>query len=116
MSPKQEELYMMLQTKFVTDLNDITEKGGQVTIMNILAMMTKLAEAANGWIYNSNGEAVDLPWNPKIDALVEIMDEIDLDTQKVVVWSRFTHDLHLIAKSLRDIYGYDSVVVIHGGL
>lgn len=115
MSKKQEELYMMLQTKFITDLNDITDRGGQVTIMNILAMMTKLAEAANGWIYNSEGKAIDLPWNPKIDALVEIMDEIDLDTQKVVIWSRFTHDLHLIAKSMREIYGEDAVVVIHGG-
>jgi len=52
MSEKQAELYKMLQTKYVTDLNDIAERGGQITIMNILAMMTKLAEAANGWIYN----------------------------------------------------------------
>lgn len=115
MSPKQEELYLLLQTKMVTDLTELADRGGQVTIMNILAMMTKLAEAANGWIYNSEGVAIDLPWNPKLEAVEEVVDEIDLDTEKIVIWSRFTHDLHLIAARLRKIHGEEAVVVIHGG-
>ena len=115
MSPKQEELYIMLQTKMVTDLTELADAGGTITIMNILAMMTKLAQAANGFIYNSEGVAIDLPWNPKLEAVEEVIDEIDLDTEKVVIWSRFTHDLHLIAARLRKIHGDESVVVIHGG-
>ena len=115
MSPKQKQLYNALRDMLIADLSDIQERGGRVTAINILAKLTKLAEAANGWIYNNNHEVVELPWNPKLERVKEIIDDIDLETQKVVIWSRFTHDLHLISDTLREKYGDDAVVVIHGG-
>ena len=115
MSVKQEQLYAALQNRMVANLLDINPSAGRVSVLGILAMLTKLAEAANGWIYNDAGQAIELPWNPKLERTKEILSEIDLDTQKVVIWSRFNHDLHLISDMLREIYGDEAVVVIHGG-
>ena len=115
MSVKQKQLYEALRDRLIANLTDIQENGGRVSVMNVLAKLTKLAEAANGWIYNNAGRAIELPWNPKLDRIKEIVGDIDLETQKVVVWSRFTHDLHLIAEALREEHGDEAVVVIHGG-
>ncbi|MAE81638.1 MAG: hypothetical protein CMB80_02795 [Flammeovirgaceae bacterium] len=115
MTPKQEEVYKALETKFITQLSDIADSGGSVTILNILAMMVKLAEVANGWIYDDSGRAITLPWNPKLDALCEIIDDIDIESSKIVIWSRFTNDLHIIADKLKKDYGNEKIAVIHGG-
>ena len=115
MSVKQEQLYKALQDTLVMNLLDIEPGAGRVSVIGVLAMLTKLAEAANGWIYNDSGKAIELPWNPKLERTKEIVSGIDLSTQKVVIWSRFTHDLHLISASLREIYGREAVAVIHGG-
>ena len=87
MSAKQRQLYNLLRNTIIADLNDIHERGGRVTTQHILAKLTKLAEAANGWLYNDRHEVIELPWNPKLDRLKELVSDIDLDTQKVVVWS-----------------------------
>ena len=115
MSVRQQQLYNAIRDKIVADLADIHERGGRVTAVNVLAKLVKLAEAANGWIYDDNHNVVELPWNPKLDRLLEIVSDIDLETQKVVVWSRFTHDIHVIAAALREVYGDDAVVAVHGG-
>ena len=115
MSQKQEQLYNALRDALVANLMDIDSKAGRVSVLGVLGLLTKLAEAANGWIYNDAGEAVELPWNPKLERTKELLFEIDLETNKVVIWSRFNHDLHLISTELRAIYGDDAVIVIHGG-
>ena len=115
MSVKQKQLYLALRDRLIADLTDIQEDGGKVSAVHVFAKLTKLAEAANGWIYNNAGKAIELPWNPKLDRVKEIIGDINLDTQKVVVWSRFTHDLHLLSAMLKKEYGDDAVVVIHGG-
>ncbi len=51
--------------------------------------------------------------NPKVAALLEVADDV---TGKVVVWSRFRQEIKLIADSLREKYGEDSVVEFHGGV
>lgn len=114
MSPKQAKLYQALEARLIADLSDIAQKGGVINPMNILAMMTKLAEAANGWIYDDDHNLIELPWNPKLDAVIEACEEVG-EENKVVIWSRFIHDLHLISDKLKELYGPESVAVMHGG-
>lgn len=114
MDEKQKLLYMALKNFLAAQLADLIDSGGTVTIMNILAMMVKLAEAANGWIYDDNKELITLPKNPKLEALMEIVDDLNED-DKVVVWSRFTQDLHTIYDALVTEYGREAVAIIHGG-
>ena len=114
MHPDQANLYNALKTKLTADLGELIGRGGRVTMMNVMALFMKLAEAANGWIYDAYHNPIDFPWNPKLDALLDIVDDIDSE-DKVVVWSRFTADIHKIAKKLKELYGDEAVGILHGG-
>lgn len=115
MHPDQEKLYVALQERLSADLNEAIGQGGRITMFSIMALMMKLAEAANGWLYDKNGMVMKFPWNPKIEALEELIEELD-EEAKVVVWSRFTADIHSIADLLRKKYGFDAVKILHGGI
>ena len=114
MDPTQKKLYEALRAFLCAELSDLADSGGRVSIMNVLAMMVKLAEAANGWIYDDNHQLINLPTNPKLDALMDYVEDLG-DDDKMVVWSRFTNDLHLIYDRLKEVYGEDAVAIIHGG-
>jgi SNF2 family DNA or RNA helicase len=114
MDPVQAQLYTALKAFLIASLDDLAESGGTITIMNVLAMMVKLAEAANGWIYDDNHNLITLPTNPKKDAVMEVLDDL-ADTDKVILWSRFTNDLHTLYDAIRKEYGEESVAIIHGG-
>lgn len=115
LAANHQRLYNTLKTSMFTELSEFAEKGGQVSITNILTMITKLQEAANGWVYDNNGNAVEVKKIAKLDSLLEILDDIE-DDEKVVIWAgRFTNDTHLLTAKLRELYGYKSVVTIHGG-
>jgi len=114
MGQKQAMLYNALKNFLAAQLADLANSGGTVTVMNLLAMMVKLAEAANGWIYDDNHELIDLPENPKRDAVMDVLADMG-DDDKVIIWSRFTNDLHLIYDAIKKEYGEQSVAIIHGG-
>lgn len=113
MDPKQKELYLALKNYLAADLGEKIDQGGSVTIFGIFAMMTKLAEAANGWIYDDNHRLINLPFNPKLDAMMDVLEDLN-ENDKCVIWSRFTNDLHLIYDKIKAKYGADSVAVMHG--
>jgi hypothetical protein len=114
LDPQQMQLYLALQRQYHTELLDYADKGGRISITHVLAMMTKLSECANGWVYDNNKMLVKLRVNPKLDALCEILDEIGED-RKCVVWAHFKADIHIIYKKLVEIYDADAIGVIHGG-
>lgn len=114
LSEEHMKLYNALREKFLADLSEMAEKGGHITIMNVLSMMMKLAECANGWVNDNEGNTIKLPWNPKLDAVLDIIEDLD-DESKVVIYTRFTNDLHNFAEKLEEAYGKESVAVMHGG-
>lgn len=50
--------------------------------------------------------------NPKLNALVELIDDVD---GKLITWARFRPEIALIVATLRERYGNDAVVEYHGG-
>jgi hypothetical protein len=114
MEPKQAQLYVALKNFLAAQLSETAENGGTVTIMGVLAMMVKLAEAANGWIYDDDHNLINLSMNPKKDAVMDVLADLNED-DKVIIWSRFTNDLHVLYDAIKNEYGTDSVAIIHGG-
>lgn len=54
------------------------------------------------------------PWqNPRIQAL---LDEVEGTGDQLIVWCRFTHDIHAVSAALRKVYGEDSVAQYYGGV
>jgi superfamily II DNA or RNA helicase len=105
MSPRQAKLYQALQAALKADLEKLIQQQGRVSVMHVFALNAKLMEAANGWIYDDNGTPVMLPENPKLDALIEKLEEIGLENngdynKKVIVWSIFKQDMQMLAKEI----------------
>jgi SNF2 family DNA or RNA helicase len=113
MDPKQAQLYVALKNFLTAQLAETAENGGTVTIIGVLAMMVKLAEAANGWIYDDQHQLINLPTNPKRDAVMDILADLG-DNDKVTIWSRFTNDLHLVYEAIKNEYGEEAVAIVHG--
>lgn len=87
--------------------------GGQLTAEGALALGTRLAQVAGGFVPSDddpNAQAIG-DHNPKIVTLLEKLEE--LSEEKVVVWCKFSAEIDAVAKALRDTYG-DCVVEYHG--
>ena len=115
MHPKQRKLYNILEAEFLIDLQQMISSGQVISVTSTLAKIMKLAQAANGWIYDHNRIGIRFPKNPKLEEMKNCVESMDLNTSKVVIWSRFIEDIHLVTKTLKTIYGDKAVVAIHGG-
>ena len=89
MHPMQRKLYNVIEEALFVDLKNYLDEGGDMNRarFTLQGKLMKLAEAANGWIYDKKGNAINFPWNPKIKELVNILQaNVDLGKSKVVVW------------------------------
>lgn len=103
---------------------DQTVSGDQgITVKTVLERMLRLQEIAGGVItfernpdlFNTQKyEHCRIPGkNPKVDELLAITEENEVST---IVWCRFLEEIRMVAAALREKYGDDSVVEIHGGV
>lgn len=88
MDKKQAALYKQMETKMLADLPE-----GRVTAANAGACYSKLAQMANGAIYNENRDVFHIH-DLKLDMLDELFDE--LDGEPLLVAYEFNHDLERI--------------------
>ena len=112
---KHRELYELMEKQLMIDLREMADKDGFLRPSAGLGKLTKLREAVNGWLYDNNGKPINFPVNPKLKALIEETSNINLQTSKIVVWSTFRNDMHILTKQLRKLYGHSAVACIHGG-
>jgi SNF2 family DNA or RNA helicase len=90
MSREQRRLYNDIMGNLVVEL-----EGGVITINNVLTKVIKLAQVAGGFIQHSEG--VDrLKKNPKLDVLLELMDEV---FGKAVVFHHFVEEGRMIEEA-----------------
>lgn len=114
----QKRLYREIAKRDQATLGD-----RNITVSSVLERMLRLQEIAGGvcaW------ERTPDQWNsakfehrriegknPKVEELLAIADEIDCST---IVWCRFLEEIAMVAEALREKFGADSVVEIHGGV
>lgn len=85
MDKPQRKIYDQMRTKMLADLPE-----GRVTAANAGACYSKLAQMANGAIYNENRDVFHIH-DLKLDMLDELFDE--LDGEPLLVGYEFNHDL-----------------------
>lgn len=83
-------------------------EAGEVLAVNEAVKVGKLLQIACGVAYGPQGDLVDIPSQPRIDAVKEIIEEAE---GKVIVFVPYTGALEKIAKELEAV---TSVAVIHG--
>jgi hypothetical protein len=102
---------------------DKTVSGDQgITVKTVLERMLRLQEIAGGIItFERNPDLYDAAKfthnriagkNPKVEELLAIAEENDAST---IVWCRFIEEIRMVCEALRERYGRDAVVEIHGG-
>ena len=94
-----------------------------ITVKTVLERMLRLQEIAGGIItYERNPDMFDMSKfehcripgkNPKVEELLAVCEENEVST---IVWCRFIEEIRMVCEALRERYGRDAVVEIHGGI
>lgn len=80
---------------------------GEVTAANEGVLFSKLLQIAGGWVYTKDKAVVGLNNRPRVEALLEVIDQAD---GKVIVFVEFIHAAHALQKILA-MAGVDSALV-----
>ena len=86
------------------------EDGGMVTAPEVMTRLLRLQQLLCGYLVTDDGETIELA-NNRIKVMMEVIEEMD---GKVIIWSRFRHDIKKIKKELCKTYGSGSVVTYYG--
>jgi SNF2 family DNA or RNA helicase len=100
MSEKQAELYMQMLETFIATLTNYTDPSGTMKAQVIIVQLLRLAQICCGYMKTASGEERPIPGeNPKIEALLDIIEQLSPDA-KLLVWARFHHDIKTITQVL----------------
>ena len=115
-SPQQRALIRELK-----QLHEAEHKGNTLTADTMLERLTRFQQIIGGHFpYREDGETAyqvqRLDQIPKLDALVELLEEDVPDDVSVIIWARFRPEIGLIVDHLRSRYGESSTVEFHGGI
>lgn len=105
MTQEQKLMYMTLKHESLVMLED-----GLLTSNNALTTLLKLQQITCGHVKDDYGNIKDIPSN-RIKSLTEILNEIDINKNKVIIWCNFQRDVQLINSEIENsvtYYGLDS--------
>jgi SNF2 family DNA or RNA helicase len=102
----QKEHYTSMKKTSVVFL----ENGGMVTAPEVMTRLLRLQQLLCGYLVSDDGEVVELA-NNRLNVMMEVIEEMD---GKVIIWSRFRHDIKKIKKELDKTYGSGAVVTYYG--
>ena len=97
MTPEQLKMYEEIRKKALLML----DSDEMVTAPMMVTQMLRLQQILSGHIKTDDGELVTFP-TKRMDAVMEICEEVN---GKVIIWSRFRHDVIDITKKLNEKFG-----------
>ena len=108
LTKEQEELYIGIKRDCIAFINE-----NAVTTKVALTKALKLNQITSGFLKDDAGVINVLDDNPKMELLAEVVDEIltENDTNKVIIWAHFRHDIETIYEKFRA-----QAVRVYGGV
>jgi SNF2 family DNA or RNA helicase len=103
MTPEQKKAYDEMLRKLRAEY-----QGGEILAVNEAVKLNKLLQIGCGVAYGADGSSIELPVEPRIELVREIIDEAEA---KVIVFVPFTAPLLRLAEALRKDY---TVEVVYG--
>jgi len=103
---EQERYYQSIKKTSVA----LLESGEMVTTPEVMTRLLRLQQLLCGYLITDEGETKEIE-NNRLDVLLEVIEEME---GKVIIWSRFRHDILKIQSKLAQIYGASSVVTYFG--
>lgn len=96
LSKAEREVYTQLQKNGLAELAD-----GEITAPRIITKMLRLQQVAGGFVKLDEEEGVKPIGRSKLDALMEIVDQVVVDSgEKLVIFARFLPEVHSICREL----------------
>ena len=86
------------------------EGGELVSAPEVMTRLLRLQQLLCGYLVTDDGETIEIA-NHRIDTMLETISEMD---GKVIIWSRFRHDIKKIKKALDKTYGSGATVTYFG--
>lgn len=121
LSPKQSTLYESMRLRAIAELEN---EQGIVTAPLALTKLLRLHQIALGFLTVEDEDGftteheIDPDGGPRARELLRIIEELG-DTEKVIIWANYTHNIRTISKLLRKVYGAggpeDGVVGVYDG-
>lgn len=106
LTAEQRMHYDKMMRSFITDVAG----GEQITAVNEAVKLQKLIQIACGVAYNDMGENVELDCKPRVNAVLEVIEEVG---GKVIVFVPLTGTLHMLERELSKHY---TVAVVNGAV
>ena len=92
LSPQAVKYYKVLRDQLL-----IEAVGETVSAVNAAAKLTKLLQIAGGAVYTDDREVIEFDVSPRLNALMEVIDETN---NKVIVFVPYSHTIQLVARHL----------------
>jgi SNF2 family DNA or RNA helicase len=106
LTDEQLKRYKELRDEAIT----LMDNGELVTAQNIMTQMLRLQQVLSGHLKTDDGAIEELP-TKRIEAVMDILEET---SGKVILWSRFRHDIQQMKAHIQDVYGVHSVCAYYG--
>ena len=106
LSKEQLEMYTSIKRHAML----LLEGGELVTAPAVITQMLRLQQVMSGHLKTDDGEMLTFP-STRMTAVLDIIDESD---GKVIIWSRFRHDIIEIVRTLKEKYGDNSAASYFG--
>ena len=103
---EQERHYHSLKKTSVAFL----ETGEMVSAPEVMTQLLRLQQLLCGYLVTDDGE-LKLIENNRMNVLMEVIEEME---GKIIIWSRFRHDIVSITEKLATTYGSNTVVNYYG--
>jgi len=84
--------------KAIKDQMLIEAAGEKISAVNAAAKLTKLLQISGGAVYSDTREVVEFDVSPRLNALMEVLDETE---HKVIVFVPYRHTIELVSKHLQ---------------
>ena len=92
LSPMVLKYYQQLKSQML-----IEAAGEQISAVNAAAQLSKLLQISGGAIYTDTHEVVEFDIAPRLNALMEVLDETE---HKVIIFVPFRHTIDLVSRHL----------------
>lgn len=76
---------------------------GEITARNILTKLLRLQQCADGFLKADESEYYEKVSTAKLELLEDTLDEVLSNKEKVIVFARFTEEIHAIERRLRKL-------------
>lgn len=100
MTEQQKELYLSLRERVLYHM--ISNVSYLIDMRNVLTMLLRLQQLTGGFLHPDEADFVEIKPNPKLDALLDVVEEIG--DSKMIVWSRFVPEIKMLYRELSQNY------------